>query len=135
LLSVNLYDHSQLVHDSLPGTNTNITTAGRQIFVRLHGRTDCDFKSGSRLFFKLFGDRPCGGPATGNGLEIGTDRLIIEGLQPYETNPELDIDITAGVTCAISTPVAVSFTVEGGDFIGSDSGIITLSPGIDFVPG
>ncbi len=135
VLSVNLYDHSQLVNDSLPGTNTNITTAGRQIFVRLHGRTDCDFRSGSRLFFTLFADRPCGGPATGNGLEIGTDRLIIEGLQPYETNPEIDIDITAGITCAISTPVAVTFTVEGGDFIGSDSAIITLSPGIDFVPG
>lgn len=135
VLSVNLYEHLMVVHDSLPGTRTDINPANRQILVRLHGHTDCDFRSGSRLYFTLFGDRPCGGPVIGNGRKIASDRLFIQGLLPYEANPKLEVDIANGITCAISTSVDVSFVVGEGDFVGTDSGIIILSPGIDFVPG
>ncbi len=135
ILSVDLYNHSQLVNDSLPGTFTDANPNNRQIFVRIHGRTDCDFRSGSRLFFTLFGDRPCGEPVLGSGTQIGTDRLYIEGLKPYDVNPDFTVDANGGVTCAFSTPINVSFQVEGGDFVGADSGLITLSPGVDYIPG
>src|SRR5690606_21647651 len=134
-LIVELTDHPSMVHDSLPGTATDLAPANRQIRLQIYGQTNCDFRSGSRLFFTSYGERPCGGPVTGNGIRRASNRLFINELSPYTINPNFEIVADQGVTCAVATPVNVTSEVEGGDFTGLDSGRIILSPGLEFVTG
>src|SRR5699024_9080153 len=135
LMEVDAYTHSAMIYDSLPGTLANNNVNPRQMAVRIYGYAGCDFRSGSRLVFTALGEKSCGGPAQGSGSVRGTDRLIIEGLEPYVVDPVIEIDATEGITCSVATPVEVMYKIEGGDFEGTDSAVLVLSPGIELVEG
>ncbi|WP_236978983.1 DUF11 domain-containing protein, partial [Membranihabitans maritimus] len=131
----NFYDHPDLEHDSLPGLLTTTDVPNRQALMRFYGSTDCDFRSGSRLRFELSADRPCSGPATGDGSTVETERLRLEGLNPYITDPVLFSGLEGALSCGKTTTIGVSFEVADGDFIGQDSAVILLPPGVNFVEG
>ncbi|GAA5221021.1 hypothetical protein GCM10025777_16510 [Membranihabitans marinus] len=124
--TVNLFDHPELVHDSIPGVATNQGAAGRQMYIRLYGRTNCDFESGSELFFTLKGNRPCGDPVKGDGFVVASDRLRIDGLYPYAAEPEITLRSEGSLSCNIAEELLIEFVVEGGDFIEFDSTRIFL---------
>src|SRR5690625_2051401 len=134
MMEVDAYTHSEMTHDSLPGLDVTTNVNRRQMAIRLYGHTDCDYRSGSRLIFTSLGDKSCGGPAGGSGSVRGSDRLIIEGLEPYTAEPVVSVDADL-LECGVATAISVNYTVEGGDVVGADTSIITLSPGLNIVEG
>ena len=134
---ITLEDHSVITTEGLPGTVDALTPEDRSAVVHFSFSTSCNFVSGDNYIFQVFGDRPCGDPAIGNGIRAKTADLTVEGVSdPYATAIVITLpDIIDGCSSQTMT-VDMTFTgLNTSTTLASDKVIITLPAGMSYVIG
>lgn len=115
LYKIDLNDHSAILSSGILGTalaDGTYTPAGgdRQAKIVIPIATTCDFVSGSSFSFRAYGERPCGGVATGNGTNTRTNRFYINGIST-SGSAALNIDLEGASAVSCSSPITVASTV------------------------
>ena len=138
LLQVNLEGHSGIDDFGIPGTiNDGGDPLNREALITFQIQTDCDFTLGSAIEFRAFGYRPCGNPADNFGITSATSDLQVDGASaPYTT--AINVDAEPEMDGCEESLVVVDMNFLG-DAVGTtsdkDSVVITIEPGMEFVPG
>lgn len=127
---INLGDHTAIM-DTLPGlNNANPTTftggEDRQAAVKIEFVTNCDFTNGSRIPFIVFGDKPCGDPAQGNGRRRRTNR-IRANLPGASLEADINLTIDSILDCNTSM-ATIDITLND---IVNDGMDVTIDPNTD----
>jgi len=78
-MKISLQDHTGIGTDGINGLIANPSALGRQARVIIPYNTDCDHISGATFGLQVFGDKPCGDPAVGNGETSNTNGINITG--------------------------------------------------------
>lgn len=120
----------------LPGDDLNPMTEDSELLIKFDFRTDCDFISGSSLFFNFQALRGCRGPSN---LEAGETQPININGTLSGTVKLFDIDVTGGtalVPDAISEiEISVTNLTNEPSSNTGDRISITLPEGVTYVPG
>jgi len=111
------------------GTYTADVPEDRIAIVTLEIMTDCDFVSGSTLFFEIGGAQPCGERAIGDQSVLISDNLVIpEADSLYDANVAINTQSLDSI-CSSSADVCVQIFITGGNTVGSDTSTVTLPVG------
>ncbi len=122
--------------NGLPGDDLDPTTEDSELLVKFDFKTDCDFTSGSSIFFDFQALRGCNGPSN---LEAGETVPITINGDLAGTIKLFDINISGGTALVPEEQSELEITVVNrtntpsngaGDLIQ-----MTLPDGIVFVPG
>ena len=149
VLSINLGEHSVIkTLGELLGTNKAITDNDRKVKVILDLKTTCDFVSSTPLQFKVFGNKPCGDVAEGNGSLLYSEKIRIDGAeQPYDAFTSITLPDNGNAEGAhidyCGTTEAVTISTIFSDIIGqattktedADFGDVIMPSGISYVDG
>ncbi|MFM2387138.1 MAG: hypothetical protein RL660_1895, partial [Bacteroidota bacterium] len=131
-----LEDHSVLQATGLNGVSTANNADERTAFVEFDLQvTSCTFKTGGVPRFTVFGNRVCGGVATGNGL-VSKARPV--KVAPQVGGPTLSNTISVNptvISCGAPVAVSSSITSSDGNNYEGDSALYLLPKGLRIVPG
>ncbi len=115
-------------------TGAGINALKNEIVIRWLMEPDCDFISGDKISIKTFGDSPCSDPAIGNGEQIVSSALKINGvILPYNAllNTSFSPD-NVFTGCADTKTVSVESQVTGGVTGTTDSLFVILPAGLAY---
>ncbi len=135
---VDLESHSGIGSDGILGTVNALTASEREALILFSILTDCAFNSGGSLEILGYGDRPCGGAASNNGVRVVAEDIIVQGAEPaYLANIEFGADISPILNC---TAVTVDIDMTLVSLISTmtsdkDTLIFTLDEGLKYEPG
>jgi len=132
----NLADHTGIGVNGLPGTAVNPGAAGRQVKVKVPFSASCSFVSGSELNFSVFGSKPCGDNATGNGLSVNTTPVNITGAVTTG-DAAVSLSLSGGntISCGDTKTLSFSVTEVGTVSVLGDSAVYTIPAGLEYVSG
>jgi len=132
-LYMDLTQHSNVMNNSINGVATADPAeagADRSMNIRVTGQVGCEFRSGSRFAFNVFGDKPCGDPATGDGVRRTTNRIFISGAEETYTAAS---SMTAGdLTCFDETAVTMNLLIDNGTIGDNDFVLVQLPAGVTY---
>jgi hypothetical protein len=132
---LNLETHTNVGVNGLKGTVKKPLAADRQVRVDIIYETSCGFTNGTKLNFVVRGFRPCGIPAIGNNDEIRSNPINIAGANATGAAATSINVSNTNVQCGATTRVNISITPLISPTTNSDTAIITLPAGINYVPG
>jgi len=149
ILNINLGEHSVIkTLGELLGTNKAVTDNDRKVKVILDLKTTCDFVSSTPLQFKVFGSKPCGDPAEGNGSLLYSEKIRIDGAeQPYDAYTAVTLPDNGNAEGAhidyCGTVEEVTISTIFSDIIGqattktedADFGDVIMPSGVSYVDG
>ena len=149
VLNINLGEHSAIkALGELLGTNKAVTDNDRKVKIILDLKTTCDFVSSTPLQFKVFGNKPCGDVAEGNGSLLYSEKIRIDGAeQPYDAFTAVTLPDDGNASGAhidyCGTVEAVTISTIFSDIIGqattktedADFGDVIMPSGISYVDG
>ena len=134
-LYVDLTQHSRIGSRGVAGTDDALTQEEREVATGLQWLTDCDFIGGSTYRPIIFADRPCGGPAIGNGSGTTSDNIDIRGTLPSSVtafNPEFAPGLVEGCD---DVSITIDKTISLGETDDRDTLFVGLPVGMAFTPG
>ena len=106
---------------------------GNSVSVRFLTTTDCGFVAGSQIIFNVIGKQNCDDPT--NSLSKAGDPINIAGVNPqYSTDINIAITSSTSITCDANVPLNINILPDGATS-NSDTVLITLPPGVSYVPG
>lgn len=130
---INLSGHSAIGANGLPGTSVNPGAAGRQAKIKVPFTTSCSFVSGSQLDFFVYGMKPCGDPATGDGLDVKTNPINITGANtPGNAAVSMSLSGSSTLNCGNTRTISLSVTEVGTITQAGDSAVYTLPAGLSY---
>ena len=109
--SINLSSLPAFVVNGMPGLNLNPGALGRQAKIQFSYTTNCSTISGSQFDFYIYGNNPCGTPATGNGSNVKSGTININGAAALTHFNSVTLTGTS-FTCA-NTNAAGAITLNG----------------------
>lgn len=113
-------------------TGAGINALQNEVIIRWLMEPDCDFVSGDKISIKTFGDAPCSDPAIGNGEQIVSSDLKINGVVlPYTnlmTSSFIPDNVFSG--CSDTATLSVQTQVAGGVTGTNDSLFVVLAEGL-----
>jgi hypothetical protein len=132
----NLKDHTGIGANGLPGTALNPASAERQARIKVPVSASCSFVSGSQLAFTVHGAKPCGDPASGEGLSVNTNPVNITGATAIG-NAAMDLTLSGANTLRCGDATTLNFSVMelGTASIEGDTAVYTLPAGLAYVTG
>lgn len=130
--TIDLESHTGIGSNGLPGTILNSASPGRQARIRIAFNTSCGFISGSRFGFITNGDKPCGGPVSGNGDYINSFPITIMGAAPQGTAGLVMSMNNTLLTCGEPETLNLVITPTGFPTILGDTAVYTLPLGISY---
>lgn len=127
--------HPYLENEGLPGFNPLNPSDSNEIRIRLRFVTDCDYLSGSLVYFNFQGIKGCGAPSN---FEAGeTKPIFIRGTEA-DSLKSFEILLSAGSRLISNTTSTIGLSVENLTTILTDSTdffAITLPTGVNYLPG
>ncbi len=139
VMVIDIEAHSGIGSGGIPGTIDALGSEDREVYIRFDINTDCDFVSGSGIVFQAFGKRPCGDPAINNGVRVRSSDLIVGGATtPYLSGVDIEMEggeELIGCEARLVTTNIELLALGSNSTNPNDSVIITLDPGVEFVPG
>lgn len=106
---------------------------GNSVSVRFLTTTDCGFVAGSQIVFNVVGKQNCDDPT--NSLSKAGDPINIAGINPqYSTDINIAITSSTSITCDASVPLNINILPDGPTS-NADTVLVTLPPGVSYVPG
>lgn len=132
LAQINLYDHPNISSQpGIKGTSNSINTDERTAHILINLQLECEYISNSTIQFKAFANSPCGSPSLGNGTQVASNGLLIDGaLPPYDAFSTITNLLPVGNT----QPFNIITTIIGGTTGIEDSAFIELPEGILYIP-
>ena len=132
LAQINLYDHPNIAAQiGIKGTSNSVNTDERTAHIVMNLQLECDYVSNSTIRFKAYAKSPCGSPALGNGTQVVSDGLLIDGaLPPYDAFSTITNLTPVGNTQAFN----IVTTIIGGTTGIQDSAFIELPAGLTYIP-
>ena len=128
--------HPYLAANGLPGFDPADPSDSSRLVIRLTFETDCDFRSGSLVFFEAEGAESCGGRT--NLAATESTALLIDGTEPDGTHlysVTLGGDSRLSVVDDVST-LTVSVVNAGTDASDADDVLsVTLPQNLRYEPG
>ncbi len=131
---IDLLDHSVIGGlQAIKGTSTTSTPDERKVVIELTTQFGCGFASNTSLAFAAKADRPCGEPATGNGVEVKSTPIQISGTtNTYEAFIGITIAPDTVTSCSAPTNVRVQTTIIGGTTSNTDTTAVELPVGVTY---
>ncbi len=106
---------------------------GNSVSVRFLTTTDCGFIAGSQIIFNVIGKQNCDEPT--NSLSKAGDPINIAGVNPqYSSDINIAITSSTSITCDANVPLNINILPDGLTS-NADTVLITLPPGVSYVPG
>jgi gliding motility-associated-like protein len=108
---------------------------GNSVSVRFLTTTDCGFVAGSQIIFKVIGKQNCDEPS--NSLSKTGDQINIAGVNPQYSS-DINIAITSSTSTSITYDANVPLNINilpDGATSNADTVLITLPPGVSYIPG
>ena len=128
--------HPFLGANGLPGFDPTAPDDSSRYVIRLAFETDCDFRSGSLVFFEAEGVEACGDRTNLAATESAS--IVIDGAAPsgthlFEVGLEASVRTNAGEDSGFLEVVVVNAGTEAAD--PDDVVVVTLPAGLRYEPG
>lgn len=127
---INLYNHTGITGNGLPGAIISTSASSRQIKLKIPFTSDCSFTSGTQLNFYVFGNAPCGAAADGSGADVKTNPVLIYG-SPAVAGMGMSQNLSASfINCATVSTLSVINTPVFSPTQAGDTAVYTLPAGM-----
>lgn len=137
MVIINLMEHSVIdeIHGIYGVANDN-TVDGRKAKITMIAQTHCEYIANSIMFFRAYGESPCGDNAVGNGITSSTEQIsILDAVVDYEFINTISVPTDGSIGCEdVDTISFESFLFSGvnGETGNEDQGKIVLPVGVSY---